>query len=65
MKEIKYGIERAQQWRRFLTRDGIANHFEWCITTGLWETAGWISSEGDDGPKMFQWFVPGEKAFII
>lgn len=65
MNEIEYSIERAQQWRRCFIRDGVVNHFEWCITTGLWETAGWVSDNHEDRSKIFEWFVPGKKTFVL
>ena len=56
MTEIEHRAERIQQWRYYLDAVGVGHHFEWCLHTGLYETAGWTGLN-----NMFKWIKPGHK----
>lgn len=55
MSEIKVRAERAQSYHRCLDMININTQWKWCISTGLWETAGWV------GGNIIGWIEAHER----
>lgn len=51
--EIKYRANRGRAYRRYLNWNDINTQWQWCIYTGLLETAAWTNHRNEH--KMFRW----------
>ena len=53
MTEIKRNAKRAQNWQSILDLCGVKHQWEWCLYTGLYETATWTDRADPD--NKFRW----------